>query len=474
MRSPVHRSPHDRYLGGVVGGAAERFALDGNLLRMGVVAVLVAAGSVDPGPVAAVVAVYALAWLVLPPVDGRAIVRRLRTPEGRLEGLTAVVVCVAGAVVLVDRSLWPAGALVALAWLLLTDRPEPEPVFESVSETEEFPATPAGPPVPRPARWGLARRGRSAPLPALPVSLHRRPRPRREPALWPMTLALLVGFTVVFAALDTVVEPGLAPSIWVNGALAIVGAVLALSAWRGRARVTLLLVPPLLVGWVAFSIPDTQRHPDGGADVEIAAPPGEVVDVASGYGTRRVTVAPGAVSVDEPLRIEADATAGELTIEVPAAADLVVRGSVGAGELTLSEPYCCRESWTLVGGSTQTVRRAAAEPWCDSWSATPDELAGLVLNTGFEGALDVTDPDAFDPEGPGADVAREFAAYHLGSPVPPTAVVDADGTVVRWETAFEPNTGEPCDPVDESFESLGTVEIDASIGLGVIHVLRIP
>ncbi len=463
MRSPVHRSPHDRYLGGVVGGVADRLGFDANLLRMGVVAVLVAAGSVDAPPVVAAVGAYALAWLVVPPVGGRAVVRRLRTPDGRLEALTAVVVCVAGGVVLIDRSLWPAGALVALAWLLLTDRPEPE--------IEEASVTPVGPPVPRSARWGLARRGRSAPLPALPVSLRRQPRPRREPALWPLPLALLVGFTVVFAALDAVVDPGLAPSIWVNGALLIVGAVLALSAWRGRARVTLLLVPPLLVGWVAFSMPDTERHPDSGADIELAAPPGDVVDVTSGYGTRRITVAPDAVSVAEPLRIDAAATAGELTIEVPAAADLVVRGSVGAGELTVLEPYCCWDSWPLVGGATQTVRRTAEEPWCEVWSATPGELAG-VLGPGWADAIDITSPDAFDPGRPGNDGAADLAARYLGSAAPPTAVVDDDGSVVRWETFVEPSTGEPCDPADDSFESLGTIEIDASIGLGVINVVR--
>ena len=95
--------------------------------------------------------------------------------------------------------------------------------------------------------------------------------------------------------------------------------------------------------------------------------------------------------------------------------------------------------------------------------ATPAELAEATYAAEWP---------ALGPTRPATDETADLAARYLGSAEPPIAILADDGSVVRWETFVEPSTGEPCDPADESFESLGTIEIDASIGLGVINVVR--
>ncbi len=350
---PVWRSVRNRYVAGVFGGIGERFDFDPFFLRIAAVAAAVLTR--DEVPFVVPLA-YSAWWLVVPEFGKRPLVVEAFRGRQVSQAVGAVLLGVLGGMLQVMPGLWFAALLAMAAWLLLApvdDAPEwprppkprseepggagSEPTDESgprpdppypphgatspesadwdVAGAEGAQVSAAGNPAWR-ASWGRARRGVSQPLSE--VGLRRRRAPRREPALWPLTLALLTVWAVVCLTLDRTTQPGLNPAIAVNGSLLIIGGVLILSAWRGRAGWTVLLGLGLIPAWIGFSASDIGRFPGRGSEVvTIFQPPADPITVTHGYGSTTVEVSPQAVESADPVEVDVSLTAGVATVEVP-------------------------------------------------------------------------------------------------------------------------------------------------------------
>jgi hypothetical protein len=295
-------------------------------------------------------------------------------------------------------------------------------------------------------------------------------RAKREPALWPLTLALLVALAVVCVAVDNARSPGLDPAVFVNAALVVIGGVLALSSWRGRAGWTALLALPLLPLWIAFSAADIGRF-DGSGDrrVEITSPPDTgAVDVELGYGDLHVVVTEHALSTDSPLRLTAGVTAGSATITVPETARVVLRshGGLGIVEVDNASGPWSSDAAVLVDHRRGRVYGPVRHE-CYTETLTPAQMAASYRD--WRRAYDRVGavPDFSQAGAETRDAADQFFREYFSLPPMP---VESDGRLT-WNYSWS-DTGEPCDPAAPPVVETGTIEIDATIGLGRIHIVR--
>ncbi len=395
---PIWRSATNRYIAGVFGGVGERFEIDPFFLRIAAVAAAVVTRDEVPFLVPFA---YTAWWLVVPDYGRRSLLTDIFRGRQLPQAAGAVLLAVLGGLVQVLPGLWFAGLLALAAWLLLRPadcapgRPGPNqprpggeppgppgavpgPVDPTSTETrtsdpqdpppasepETEAATGGAEPSPNTAfavgnpswqaGWGRARRGISQPLGE--IGLAPRRRRRREPALWPLTLALLAVWAVVCVTVDRSTRPGLDPSVAVNGALLIIGGVLLLSAWRGRAGWTVLLGLSLIPAWVAFSASDIGRFPGRGSEqVTISAASADPVTVTHGYGSTDVWVSRRAVESGDPVEVDLSLTAGVATVEVPYSSpiELRVRGGFAVHQ------------WGVAVSETET-RLLRPDPW-EGW-----------------------------------------------------------------------------------------------------------
>lgn len=363
------RSERDRYVAGVLGGLGERFDVDPFFLRAAVVACSVHFSTLGRGDwgttssdqTAAIVLplIYLGGWLLVPDVARGPIISRIFRSGGWREALGAVVAFLACAAILASTGFGPLAVvlLIGLAWLLLRTRPEqpvrastmPAPPVQPPSRNTPTSDAPASDPTPPPpphavgeeavapsqrARWAASRRRewgrpRSAPLVA---PRRRQRRARREPALWPLTVALLVALAVVSWVADRTVPGGIDPSIPTNLALIVIGAVVVLSAWRGRALGTMVLALPLMVPWLAFSAADIGRFEgEGVLSVQPATLSDEPLVLERGYGAIEADLTQLALSPGQQVDIDAAVTAGTITVWVPPTADVRVSSHLGVG-----------------------------------------------------------------------------------------------------------------------------------------------
>lgn len=305
---------------------------------------------------------------------------RIFRSGGWREALGAVVAFVACAAILTSTDFGPLVVvlLIGLAWLLLRTRPErsaglrtlpaprihpPPPATPTPKPAAPKPAEPyapspldaspsnlpppsvedeAGPSGQPSARWAASRRRewgrpRSAPLQAPRL---RQRRARREPALWPLTAALLIALAVGSWVVDRALPRGLDPSIPTNLAFIVIGTVVMLSAWRGRAIGTLVLALPLMVPWLAFSAADIGRFEgEGLLAVRPETLPDEPLVLERGYGTIEADLTQLALSPGQQVEVDAAVTAGTITVWVPPTADVRVSSHLGVGMHTV------RTSW---------------------------------------------------------------------------------------------------------------------------------
>ncbi|MFV0258963.1 MAG: PspC domain-containing protein, partial [Acidimicrobiales bacterium] len=111
-----YRSVDNRYVAGVLGGLGERLGVDPLFLRIGVVVAAVLTRSAAP---LLVPLAYGVAWLVIPPWGGRSLIASLGERRGWQATAGVLMLVVATWIVLGVPSLWLAGGLAFLAWLLL-------------------------------------------------------------------------------------------------------------------------------------------------------------------------------------------------------------------------------------------------------------------------------------------------------------------------------------------------------------------
>lgn len=330
--SGVFRSEHDRYVAGVSGGVAERVGVDPLFIRLGLVAATLFLSRDNSGAAAVPLVAYLAAWLFLPTRSNRSLVRRINNQAAQQETLGAGAVFGLALFGLSRPSLIWAGLLFAIAMAMLTDRPTPAEVQRLGDNSP-----PVGPPPPlsaadRARTWGRSLRG--APLlQNEPGARAQRP-PARSPKLWPLTTALLFAYALTCVLLDNLLAGGVDPGVAVNGALLIVGVVMVLSGWRGRAWLTLLAVVPLVPFWIAFTLAGVDRVPN---EPFVAAPggydSGDVVQASQPYGGLLVDLRRAELPSSGEITVEVGVTVGQVDVWVPKEAQIRLTGQVGFAEV---------------------------------------------------------------------------------------------------------------------------------------------
>ncbi len=413
------RSSTDRYLAGVAGGVGHRLGFEPTLIRGVLVGATIAlATSVQ----ALVPLLYLGAWLLLPTTLERPLLARLFTRAGAQEIAAAVLLAILVIGVLSGDDTWLTVFLV-IAGLLLADvllsRSAGKPSGATAATvnlddeaTEARQATSPGERATVAARWGRSFRARRAeptlrPETGTPVASdgsdeaveHLPPllrrylepgsssiftpttrRPRRQPALWPLTLAALVVWVVATISLDQLVDPGIAPGVIVNGAIIIVGAVIALSAWRGRAGLlTWLLLIPLGFGWLIFSVDDVHRYRVDGLQRHTpqSVEPGDTLTFASGYGDLDIDLSNLELPERSEITVRVRQTGGRVHIVYPD--DMAIAGSA---KVRLGSIHTV-SSWNEGIHANSRIRRGAGpdcSPWRDGGPICDEDAPTIIFD----------------------------------------------------------------------------------------------
>jgi phage shock protein PspC (stress-responsive transcriptional regulator) len=428
----------DRYAGGVAGGIALVLDVDPILVRVALV--------VGTLYVPLVVVAYALAWLVLPdertgatllgaartsdgwrPVAGVAglgVGLALLAPElgpGGNGALTAGVLLAGLGVLLVLHHPDPTAPSVPAPPLDLPPEAWPDPPLDELDEPDA-PDAPDGPP---PARH----RPSVAPLERFVrrrVEERRRTRPPSH--LGWLGLSALVVLVGLVAAFDRAIAP-MKPGVAVSLGLLLVGGLLSVAAWRGRARLLILpgiVLLPALVGW---GLTDVPRY-DHDGDVTYLVTSRDELRRSYEHGFGRLEVDMHAVELrpGEHRTVHVGLTAGDARLLVPPEAHLVVRGDVGFGDVEIDEqPYYGRiaDSGKVVAGEVD-LRAGDPQPSC-----TEQPVYG---------------PDEYD---------------EMGNFLPPEVI--GTETLTPW--------GEPCEP-EPPPDDPPELEIVLDVGIGKVVVER--
>jgi len=363
---PLRRSNSDRMIAGVCGGTAEYFAIDPIIVRLGFVALALLGGSG--------VLFYLIAWLVMPRADENesAALNALRggyRAGGR--SLLALALLIVGIIVL-SGSVFLASSftdglvlplLILAAGVALLVWPADGPSWRSRFQMDED-----GWRNERRAmrdewrrereawresrqRWRHGyQRGHSVPWDAAtapppptraspPRAQVQRPsRPSRpRPFLVPLAIALLLLFTGLSVFADRVdwwsTDPASIVAVW----LVIVGAVLVVSAFIGRARSLIWLGVLLLpVAWGLAAIDLTWWDGIGQEAVVVASI--EQLEESYRWGIGEFTVDLSDLDLEgEDREVAVGLTIGELTVYVPETIGVEVDLTGRAGSINISD-----------------------------------------------------------------------------------------------------------------------------------------
>jgi phage shock protein PspC (stress-responsive transcriptional regulator) len=363
------RRQEDTKLAGVAGAIARRYDLDPTLVRVAFVVWTIVGGGL---------LLYLLGWLVLPP-DPADPPRRDHAAggrdhrRGRRPGPPTFVVV--ATVIVAAATLVPAFSgrvvtLVALAlagvalYLVHTARADLGVPGTPAAEDAPWPAGPAwsAGPVPQAGTWadddgpvawdplGAAPRGWSLPAEPRPRAAAGVPVRGPRSVLTPVTLALALVAAGLAGAALLVGLPGASP-VWIPAAaLGVVGLGLVVGsiAPRRPRRGLVLAAVPLVILTVLGSLAVTQPDfgapgtgPDGGVSRgagDVTEAPVLLTAVAPGYRTglgdvdldlSRLAAPPGA----PPVRTVIESGAGDVTVRVPATADVTVSCESGVGDV---------------------------------------------------------------------------------------------------------------------------------------------
>jgi hypothetical protein len=191
------------------------------------------------------------------------------------------------------------------------------------------------------------------------------------------------------------------------------------------------------------------------------------LSIEHGYGDLDIFISEQAIPAGETLELTTAMTAGTTTIAVPDNASILIRSRAGIGLVNVdgAGPAWRTDNATVISHHRQR-RYSPVIHECFTEQYSPTEMQNMYREWsevyGRQSALpDFTDPDAIQL----VDV-QEFLTTHL----PPEMRPIDNGNAVVWAASWD-DTGRPCDP-DEPVAEAGTVEIDATIGLGEIHVVR--
>jgi phage shock protein PspC (stress-responsive transcriptional regulator) len=300
----LRRSVDDRKIAGVAGGLGRHLNIDPTILRVLFVVLCFFGG--------AGFVLYGAAWLIVPE-EGQAR-GNIETSAGTRTALLVIAAVVAGLLVLGDswggfRFPWPLAIVALLVFLVLRRRDHPT----TLAAPDESASAPA---------W-------AAPVPPSPA-----PRRKQGPLLFGFTLAV-VAVALGALGLYDVAGGHVTPSAYPALALAVIGVVLVVGAWVGRAGGLILLgvVAALVLAVTALANPAF----DSGRAVSVeATSAGQVADT--------YFVPAGRMYVDlsqvrdvgnlDGRTVDIGARAGEIIVVVPADVRTVVSARVsGPGEI---------------------------------------------------------------------------------------------------------------------------------------------
>ncbi|MCD2189393.1 PspC domain-containing protein [Actinomycetospora soli] len=334
------RRREDAKIAGVAGAVARRYDLDPTLVRVAVVVWAIVGGGL---------LLYLLGWLVLPadPADPPSHDRSAHRDRGS-PVLLIVITAVVGIATIGNATdgRWVTFVALVLAavtlYLLHTARadlgvpgtpgvPSAAAVTADLGEPVAWDALGADP-----KAWAYPAPTRR-PEPVGPVARE----PRRRGVLTPVTLALALlaaGLAAVGVLLGV---PGVT-GVWIPAAaLAVVGLGLLVAGVRGRPRrglvfVAIPLVLATVFGAYAATRPDDSDFVGDQRGLgDLVATPLTTAQVLPGYrtGFGDVTVDLSQVAPGPPVRTTVESGAGDITVTVPATADVTVTCTNGVGDV---------------------------------------------------------------------------------------------------------------------------------------------
>jgi phage shock protein PspC (stress-responsive transcriptional regulator) len=357
----LHRSRTDRKVAGVAGGLGRHLNIDPTIIRVALVVLCLFGG--------AGFVLYGVAWLLVPE-DGRS-EGAISTHSGTRNTLLIIAGVVAAFLVVANSwdgfgFKWPLAVLALIAFVILMNRdksmdrqPEPPhtpgypppggttmttavpgtPGTGTVSETDtDTTADPGAEPGTEPTMTYPTDYGSQPPAPPwMPPTQkpYEPPRPRRDrgPLLFGITLAL-VAVALGSLGLYDVAGGHVATAAYPALALAVIGAMLVVGAWVGRAGGLIFLGLVSVVTLAATAV----ANPGFSGDRDIRAVPVNASAVRSSYyvPAGRVFLNLNRVHDVSALThrtIQLKANAGELVVVVPSDVSAHVTADVtGAGE----------------------------------------------------------------------------------------------------------------------------------------------
>ena len=370
----LRRRTTDRVVGGIAGGLGDYLNIDPILIRVAFAGLMIFGGTG--------IALYVLCWLLIPEEGHRESIAQtaLRSIANRAGRLGMLVLIVAVVVILspwisrrldvlyVPTEVFWALAIAIIGVILLLPREGSDPRDPRVDPDAPARPMPDAPSGISPGGWGPASNMPVAPSgiaqegwsPAAPAAAAAAPaQPAAAPAAWssapyratrparsarpprdPSPLGwygiagalLIVG---VLALIDTVSTAHVLPGQYFGGGLLALGLALVVGAWRGRARLLILLglaVLPVAATAAFLTVP--LEGGIGGAYFQ----PQQVAEVQDAYH-----LVAGELSIDltqlgagsDPLVIDATVGIGEIYVLVPADAVVDVMGTVQGGRIRL-------------------------------------------------------------------------------------------------------------------------------------------
>lgn len=337
--SSLRRSLTDRKVAGVAGGLGRHLNVDPTVIRVAFVVLAFFGG--------AGLFLYGALWLFVPE-DGKddAVIT---TNPGTRNTLLLVAAVLAGLLLVGDAwggigFPWPLALVALVIALILMNRDKPMSSTYSpppggatpppggsdqadVEHTTAFAPGPVGSPysgaVPPPAA-------------AYPVQQPPAPRPDRGPALFGFTLALLA-VALGSLGLYDVAQGGVADAAYPALALAVIGTMLVVGAWFGRAGGLILLGLITVVVLLAASV--SGQTWDG--ERQLTETPTTATTVQDRYALSAGSMLVDLSNVRDVERldgrsIEVEARAGEIVVIVPDGIDVSVDADIAAaGEVTV-------------------------------------------------------------------------------------------------------------------------------------------
>ena len=319
-RPELRLASGDKWLAGVAGGLARTLGIPSWAVRLAFVILTILGG--------VMVFAYLALWFFLPDESGRVIAREVAAGnDSWLPVAGVVILALAFGVTVGIFGSRDAGILVpailvggGIALLASRDRPQPAP-----TSTTAPPTTTSYPPIPPP---------RIAPyeVVATPPPTPRPPKPRSF--LTPLTLSLLAIAGGVAFLLDRSGEIDVRVSSALAVGLIVIGAVLILATWVGRARgliaFGLVLLP--IAALAAVTLPFHQ-----GLGQQRYAPVAATEPLVYEYGIGELTIDLRELEHRGTADVRAELGIGSLVVIVPDDVTVDVHGEAGAGEIRVTE-----------------------------------------------------------------------------------------------------------------------------------------